>query len=78
MPLGRLAIKHHPDKSPDPHAAECFKEIANAYRILSDPDLRKTYNEFGPKESIPEGGFVDPKCSVQYLVVIASYRSSVK
>jgi len=59
---GRLAIKHHPDKNPDdPHAEERFKEIAIAYQTLSDDTLRKKYNEFGPKESAPEGGFVDPE-----------------
>lgn len=59
---GRLAIKHHPDKNrDDPHAEERFKEIAIAYQTLSDPELRKKYNEFGPKESQPEGGFVDPE-----------------
>ncbi|EGO23051.1 hypothetical protein SERLADRAFT_393997, partial [Serpula lacrymans var. lacrymans S7.9] len=58
----RLAIKHHPDKNPnDPHAEERFKEIAIAYQTLSDPALRKKYNEFGPMESAPEGGFVDPE-----------------
>lgn len=59
---GRLAIKYHPDKNPDdPHAEEKFKEIAIAYQTLSDPALRKKYNEFGSKESQPEGGFVDPE-----------------
>ncbi|KAG6825480.1 hypothetical protein H0H92_003603 [Tricholoma furcatifolium] len=58
----RLAIKHHPDKNPDdPHAEERFKEIAIAYQTLSDETLRKKYNEFGPKDSAPEGGFVDPE-----------------
>ncbi|KII84729.1 hypothetical protein PLICRDRAFT_146200 [Plicaturopsis crispa FD-325 SS-3] len=58
----RLAIKHHPDKNPDdPLAEERFKEIAIAYQTLSDPALRKKYNEFGPKESAPEGGYVDPE-----------------
>ncbi|KAJ3512552.1 hypothetical protein NLJ89_g3454 [Agrocybe chaxingu] len=58
----RLAIKHHPDKNPDdPHAEERFKEIAIAYQTLSDDALRKKYNEFGPKESAPEGGYVDPE-----------------
>lgn len=58
----RLAIKHHPDKNrDDPHAEERFKDIAIAYQTLSDPELRKKYNEFGPKESQPEGGFVDPE-----------------
>ena len=60
--LGRLAIKHHPDKNPDdPNAEERFKEIAIAYQTLSDDTLRRKYNEFGPKESAPEGGYVDPE-----------------
>lgn len=60
--VGRLAIKHHPDKNrDDPNAEERFKEIAIAYQTLSDPELRRKYNEFGPKESAPEGGFVDPE-----------------
>lgn len=59
---GRLAIKFHPDKNPDdPLAEERFKEIAIAYQTLSDPALRHKYNEFGSKESAPEGGFVDPE-----------------
>ncbi|KAF8903572.1 DnaJ-domain-containing protein [Mucidula mucida] len=58
----RLAIKHHPDKNPDdPNAAERFNEIAVAYQTLSDDNLRRKYNEFGPKESAPEGGYVDPE-----------------
>ncbi|KAI0667387.1 DnaJ-domain-containing protein [Trametes maxima] len=58
----KMAIKHHPDKNrDDPHAEERFKEIAIAYQTLSDPELRRKYNEFGPKESAPEGGFVDPE-----------------
>jgi hypothetical protein len=58
----RLAIQHHPDKNPDdPLAEERFKDIAIAYQTLSDPTLRKKYNEFGPKESAPEGGYVDPE-----------------
>jgi DnaJ-class molecular chaperone len=58
----RLAIKHHPDKNPDdPTAGERFTQIGIAYQTLSDPALRKKYNEFGAKESQPEGGFVDPE-----------------
>lgn len=38
-----------------------FKDIAVAYQVLSDPELRKKYNEFGPKEGSPDGGFVDPE-----------------
>lgn len=59
---GRLAIKFHPDKNrDDPDAENKFKEIAIAYQTLTDPALRKKYNEFGPKESAPEGGYVDPE-----------------
>lgn len=58
----RLAIKFHPDKNrDDPNAEERFKDIAIAYQTLSDPVLRKKYNEFGSKETAPDGGFVDPE-----------------
>jgi molecular chaperone DnaJ len=40
----RLAREHHPDVNPDdPSAAERFKEISAAYRLLADPDQRQAY-----------------------------------
>lgn len=44
----RLAVKYHPDKNPgDKTAEEKFKKIAQAYDVLSDPEKRKLYDQFG-------------------------------
>jgi curved DNA-binding protein len=55
----KLAKKHHPDANPDnPEAEAKFKEINEAYEVLSDADKRQTYDRFGtvnPGQGIPGG-----------------------
>ncbi len=44
----RLAHQHHPDKNQgDPHSEDKFKEAAEAYTVLSDPEQRRRYDRFG-------------------------------
>jgi curved DNA-binding protein len=50
----KLAAKHHPDRNlNDAGAEERFKEINEAYTVLSDPEKRKFYNQFGTAEGHP-------------------------
>lgn len=43
----RLAMKYHPDRNPDPDAAEKFKEAKEAHEILTDAQKRQAYDQYG-------------------------------
>ncbi len=53
----KVAIKFHPDKNPDdPTAEDKFKEAAEAYEVLSNPEKRQRYDRFG-HQGVNGGGF---------------------
>jgi molecular chaperone DnaJ len=54
----KLAIQYHPDKNPDnPEAEDKFKEAAEAYEVLSNPEKKQRYDQFGHQGLGGSGGF---------------------
>ena len=52
-----LAKKYHPDVSKEENADEKFKEVHEAYEVLSDPQKREQYNQFGHDGPMGGSGF---------------------
>ena len=56
----KLAMQYHPDRNPgDKEAEEKFKEVNNAYQVLSDPEKRQRYDAMG-HEAYTRGGAAGP------------------
>ena len=55
----KLAKKYHPDLNKEPDAAEKFKEVAEAYEVLSDENKKAAYDQYGFAGLNGQGGF-DP------------------
>src|SRR5215470_909324 len=70
----KLALQHHPDRNPDNKDAEdFFKEAAEAYSVLSDPQKRATYDRFGHQGLSGAGGGFDPNAFADISDIIGDF-----
>ena len=70
----RLARKYHPDRSTEEDAEDKFKEIQEAYAVLSDEQKRSHYDRFGHDgpQGNPFGGFGGGGCNINFEDILGS------
>lgn len=71
----KQALKWHPDKNKSAAAEEKFKEIAEAYEVLSDPKKREIYDQYG-EEGNAVVVFLISRCITFYLCVCRMHDRS--
>lgn len=71
----KLAVKYHPDKNPgDKGAEEKFKEAAEAYSVLSDPDKRRMFDTYGHQGAAATGfGGFDPSVFTGFEDILGDF-----
>src|ERR1044072_1281908 len=70
----KMALQHHPDRNPNNQAAEeSFKEAAEAYSVLSDPNKRATYDRFGHQGLSSAGGGFDPNAFAYFSDILGDF-----
>ena len=71
----KMALQNHPDHNPDnPEAEQRFKEAAEAYEVLRDPERRARYDQFGHAGVGNNGDFGG--CSYRRITHVETSRSS--
>lgn len=50
----KKAAQYHPDKNPSPDAAVRFREVQEAYEVLSDPERRRTFDDYRQRSLIED------------------------
>ena len=69
----KLALNHHPDRNPgNSEAEQRFREAAEAYSILSDPEKRSRYDRYGHEGTRGSGGF-DPNAFVDFADILGDF-----
>jgi molecular chaperone DnaJ len=70
----KMALQHHPDRNPNNTTAEeSFKEAAEAYSVLSDPQKRATYDRFGHQGLSSAGGGFDPNAFADFSDILGDF-----